>query len=160
MAVIVVGVDGSDSSQEALRFAAREARLRGSTLRAVIAANITTTAYGGFSGFGPDVEPTNFEEKTRAALDKAVDALGVLADVDIERVVDFGSPVQVLIEESRGAELLVVGSRGHGGFVGVLLGSVSHQCALHACCPVVIVRPIAQSSADRPATLSADAPQD
>jgi nucleotide-binding universal stress UspA family protein len=93
-------------------------------------------------------------------LDEAVDSLGEQTGIEIERVVDIGSPVQVLIEESRSAELLVVGSRGRGGFVGILLGSVSHQCAMHACCPIVIVRPVALDNADRPATSSADNPQD
>jgi nucleotide-binding universal stress UspA family protein len=160
MAVIVVGVDGSESSREALRFAVREARLRGSALRAVMASNIMTTAYAIFGGFGPDINPTNLEERSRSALDEAVDSLGEQTGIEIERVVDIGSPVQVLIEESRSAELLVVGSRGRGGFVGILLGSVSHQCAMHACCPIVIVRPVALDNADRPATSSADNPQD
>ena len=60
--------------------------------------------------------------------------------VEIERRVVEGAPGAVLVEESRGADLLVVGSRGHGGFAGLLLGSVSQQCAHHAECPVVIVR--------------------
>ena len=59
--------------------------------------------------------------------------------VDIERRVVVGAPGAVLVAESREADLLVVGSRGHGGFAGLLLGSVSQQCAHHAACPVVIV---------------------
>jgi nucleotide-binding universal stress UspA family protein len=60
--------------------------------------------------------------------------------VTIERHVDQGAPAAVLVEESRGADMLVVGSRGHGGFAQLLLGSVSPQCAQHVFCPVVIVR--------------------
>ena len=138
---IVVGVDGSKGSHEALLFAVEEARLRGARVRAVMASFVTSLAYSGMSGFGPDIDPTQLEDASRAALDTAVDAIGEQADVEIERVLDFGQPAQVLIEEGRGAELLVVGPRGHGGFVGLLLGSVSHECALHASCPVVIVHP-------------------
>ncbi|HXT43555.1 MAG TPA: universal stress protein [Pseudonocardiaceae bacterium] len=140
MATIVVGVDGSQSAQEALRVAVDEARLRGAVLRAVMAWDVSTMAYGGMSGFGPDIDPTVVEEGARAALDSAVDALGEQATgVEVERVMRMGRPAQVLVEEARGADLLVVGSRGHGGFAGLLLGSVSHQCALHAPCPVLIV---------------------
>lgn len=142
MATIVVGVDGSDSAQEALRFAVQEARLRGAGVRAVMGVYLITTAYGGMSGWGPGgtgLDPTELEENARAALDRAVDALGEQGDVEVERVVDFGQPAQVLVDEARGADLLVVGSRGHGGFAGLLLGSVSHQCSMHASCPVVIV---------------------
>jgi nucleotide-binding universal stress UspA family protein len=138
MATIVVGVDGSDGAQEALRDAIQEARLRGAGLRVVTAWHVSTMAYGG--GLAPDVDPSMFEKSARAALDAALAALGEQADgVVIERAVRMGQPAQVLVEEARGADLLVVGSRGHGGFVGLLLGSVSHQCALHASCPVVIV---------------------
>ncbi len=143
MAMIVVGVDGSDSAQAALRFAVQEARLRGAGVRAVMGVYLLTMAYGEMSGWGPSgpgVDPTELEEGARAALDRAVDALGEPADVQVERVVDFGQPAQVLIDEARDADLLVVGSRGHGGFAGLVLGSVSHQCAMHASCPVVIVR--------------------
>jgi nucleotide-binding universal stress UspA family protein len=142
MATIVVGVDGSASAQEALRFAVQEAQLRGAGVRAVMGVYLATMAYGGMAGWGPagtGLDPTELEERARAALDTAVDALGEPADMQVERVVDFGQPAQVLIEEARGAELLVVGSRGHGGFAGLMLGSVSHQCAMHASCPVVIV---------------------
>lgn len=160
MPMIVVGVDGSDSAQEALRFAVREARLRGSAVRAVMASNITTTAYAGIGGFGPDADPTKLEETARTVLDEAVDSVAEGCDVEIDRVLDVGQPVQVLIEESRDAELLVVGSRGRGGFAGMLLGSVSHQCAMHAHCPVVIVRPTVTGGPDasRAVELDRDAP--
>lgn len=140
MATIVVGVDGSKSAQEALHVAVDEARLRGAGLRAVMAWSVSTMAYGGMSGFGPALDPTVLEDGARAALDSAVDALGDQeTDVEVQRVLRMGQPAQVLLDEARGADLLVVGSRGHGGFAGLLLGSVSHQCALHASCPVLIV---------------------
>ena len=63
----------------------------------------------------------------------------------IERRVVEGAPATVLVDESRQADLLVVGSRGHGGFAGLLLGSVSQQCAHHAACPVVIVHATAKA---------------
>ncbi|HEY9413259.1 MAG TPA: universal stress protein [Pseudonocardia sp.] len=142
MATIIVGVDGSDSAQEALRFAVDEARLRSAGVRAVMGIDLVTVA-AGMAGWGPTgaaLDPTALEHRARAALDQAVDVLGEPADVKVERVVKYGQAAQVLIEEAGGAELLVVGSRGHGGFAGLILGSVSHQCATHAACPVVIVR--------------------
>jgi nucleotide-binding universal stress UspA family protein len=69
------------------------------------------------------------------------EAIPDAGDIRIERRVVEGAAAAVLVEESRGADLLVVGSRGHGGFAQLLLGSVSQQCAHHAECPVVIVRP-------------------
>jgi nucleotide-binding universal stress UspA family protein len=139
MATIVVGVDGSVGAREALLHALGEARLRGARLRAVAAWHMSTMAYAG-GGFAPGIDPAVFEESARAELDAALAALGSQADgVEIDRVVRMGQPAQVLVEEARGAELLVVGSRGHGGFAGLLLGSVSHQCAMYASCPVVVV---------------------
>lgn len=137
-ATVVVGVDGSDGSQDALLFAVREAGMRGAVLRAVLAWEPDTMAYSG-GAWGPMIDPTGLEEGARAALDAAVDKVDDGA-VPIERVLATGRAAQVLIEESDGAELLVVGSRGHGGFAGLLLGSVGHQCAQHAPCPVAIVR--------------------
>ena len=105
----------------------------------VTAWHMSTMAYGA-AGLSPGIDPTVFEESASAASEAALAALGEQAHgVEIERVVRIGQPAQVLIEEARSADLLVVGSRGHGGFVGLLLGSVSHQCALHASCPIVIV---------------------
>ncbi len=140
MAMIVVGVDGSTSAKQALSFAVQEATLRDARLRAVAGWHMSTMGYEGV-GFGPDIDPSIFDMSAAAALEAALDALGERANgLEIERVVRMGGPAEVLVEEARSADLLVVGSRGHGGFVGLLLGSVSHQCAMHASCPVVIVR--------------------
>ena len=140
MSEIVVGVDGSQSAQAALRFALDEARRRGAVVRAVAAWHVPGTAYEG--AFGPpepgsvdDLEPHAREALEQALVAAAEDAVGV----DVESVVKEGAPARVLIEEACDADLLVVGSRGLGGFRGLLLGSVSQQCAHHAPCPVVIV---------------------
>lgn len=139
MATIVVGVDGSDGAQEALHVAIQEARLRGAGLRVVTAWHMPATAYGA-AVFTPEVDPADFEANASTTLDEALAALGEQSSgVEIERVVRMGQPALVLIEEARSADLLIVGSRGHGGFADLLLGSVSHQCALHASCPVLIV---------------------
>ncbi len=143
-ASVVVGVDGSDGGRAALDFAVREAHMRGAVLRAVLAWQPDTMAYSG-GAWGPMIDPTGLEEGARAALDAAVDEVDG-ATVPIERVLATGRAAQVLVEESGGAELLVVGSRGHGGFAGLLLGSVSQQCAQHALCPVAIVREPAEAT--------------
>lgn len=77
---------------------------------------------------------------SRAALDAAVAAVSA-DEVPVEGRLVQGHPASVLIDASAHADLLVVGSRGHGGFVGALLGSVSHRCVAHAACPVVVVPP-------------------
>jgi nucleotide-binding universal stress UspA family protein len=139
MATVVVGVDGSDGAQEALRVAVREARLRGARLRVVAAWHLPAMTYGGVV-FSPDIDQADFKDSASGALETALAALGGQAHgVQVERIVRMGQPALGLLEEARGADLLVVGSRGHGGFAGLLLGSVSHQCALHAACPVLIV---------------------
>jgi nucleotide-binding universal stress UspA family protein len=133
---VVVGVDGSAGSLEALRWALEEARLRTVRLRAIhswiylnalvpaLAADATTTA----------------QQAAETVLDHAFAALGDTDDVEVERAIVQGPAAQVLIDAVSEHDLLVVGSRGHSGFAGLLLGSVSHQCAQHAPCPVVIVR--------------------
>jgi nucleotide-binding universal stress UspA family protein len=140
MVRIVVGVDGSTSSKEALRWALDEARLRGATLRVVYAWKMPL--YVG-NGFAPVAIPGRKALRAAAVarLDEAVaTALRDVHDVRIERKAVEGSAASVLLEEADGANLLVIGSRGHGGFAGLLLGSVGQQCASHAQCPVVIVR--------------------
>ena len=146
MNLIVVGVDQSEGAKAALVFAHEEARLRGATLRAVHAWQLGYNGYFGYAGFegaapavGGDI--SELREAAAAALDATVrEALPGAGDVKIEQRVIEGTAGAVLIDESRSADLLVVGSRGHGGFAQLLLGSVSQQCAHHAACPVVIVR--------------------
>ncbi|MFE5834676.1 universal stress protein [Streptomyces sp. NPDC056488] len=135
---VVVGVDGSPASHAALRWALRHARRTGATVHAVGAYDLPGA--GGWSA--PAVDVLFDEEQARRSLSEELAA--VLApddDVPLVQHVVRGNPAQVLIDESDGAELLVVGSRGRGGFASLLLGSVSQQCAAHASCPVVIVRP-------------------
>ena len=99
---------------------------------------VAPLAYSG--GFAAAVDPHDYEESAEAVGEEALAALREeLVGVDVERLAKQGQAAQVLLEEARGADLLVVGSRGHGGFAGLLLGSVSQQVAHHASCPVVIV---------------------
>lgn len=146
MNLIVVGVDHSEGAKAALAFAHEEARLRGATLRAVHAWQFGYNGYIDYTGFGgvaPAVggDISELREAATAALDATVrEALPSPGDVKVEQRVVEGTAGAVLVDESRNADLLVVGSRGHGGFAQLLLGSVSQQCALHAACPVVIVR--------------------
>jgi nucleotide-binding universal stress UspA family protein len=144
MGVIIVGVDHSAGAEEALRFAFDEAQLRRTTLRAVHAWRFGYIGAASLEGavpvLGADLE--EHRSAARAVLDAMIrEAIPEARDVEIERRVVEGAAAAVLVEESRGADLLVVGSRGHGGFAQLLLGSVSQQCAHHAECPVVIVRP-------------------
>ena len=140
--LVVVGVDSSDGARAALRFALEEAKLRQATLRVVHTWQFGYIGVSGIEGFSP-VVGADLGELRRTA-EVALDAVlhEVAADPDgvvIERRVSEGAPATVLVDESRNADLLVVGSRGHGGFAGLLLGSVGQQCAHHAACPVVIV---------------------
>jgi nucleotide-binding universal stress UspA family protein len=138
--VIVVGVDHSAGAMVALRFGLEEARLRQASLRAVHAWQFGSLGAPGIErslGYRLD----DFRAAAEDTLDATVrEAIPDVGDVEIERQVVEGAPAEVLVGESLGADLLVVGSRGHGGFAQLLLGSVSHQCAHHAACPVVIVR--------------------
>jgi nucleotide-binding universal stress UspA family protein len=136
---VVVGVDGSEAAGNALRWAAAEARLRESRLLIVHAWSqaymdvLLVGPLGGFSEAGGDMRrmAEMLLEKAAAEVDDE--------SVEIEsRLVEGGAP-EVLVAAAAEADLLVVGSRGHGGFAGLLLGSVSQQCAHHAHCPVVIV---------------------
>jgi nucleotide-binding universal stress UspA family protein len=148
MRTIVVGVDGSPASLAALRFALGEARLRRTRLLALHAWVLPLTeAPGPFlldlpSPAGPPVQELSADlgRAADALLAAALDEVAEVAEgVEVERRVVEGPAASMLVEASEGADLLVVGSRGHGGFHGLLLGSVSQQCAQHARCPVVIV---------------------
>lgn len=147
MDVIVVGVDQSEPAKEALRFAFEEAKLRHAKLRVVHAWQYGTIGAAEGGGFYPVVgaDVREVREAARQALEQTLrKSLPDTDSVEVEQRVLEGTPAGVLVGESRDADLLVVGSRGHGGFAGLLLGSVSQQVAHHAACPVVIVRPMAK----------------
>ena len=138
--MIVVGVDGSEESREALRWALGEAELRGSAVRAVHAWS-RPIAFGGPIMPPQALDPSALRDRAQDSLDSAVDEIaGEGPAVAVERLVEEGAAADVLVRAAEGADLLVVGSRGHGGFAGLLLGSVSPQCAQHAPCAVVIAR--------------------
>ncbi len=141
--LIVVGVDGSDSSRKALEWAYDEAAHHGAPLVVVTTwqpptlpmspsyANLSLEEYGD----QPRREALDLLERFTAALVPKDPA------VDVRTSVEEGkNPAKVLIERSKEADLVVVGSRGHDGFVGMLLGSVSQHLVAHAECPVVVVR--------------------
>lgn len=135
---IVVGVDGSACAQAALEWAVREADLRGATVCAVHAWHYPYS--GDPIGMTPLLGDA-FDVLEKAAhdeLDAAVDAVNTLPE-PIEKRVSAGAAAALLLDAAKGASLLVVGTRGRGGFAGLLLGSVSQQVAHHSPCPVVIV---------------------
>ncbi len=154
--VVVVGVDGSAGADAGLRWAAAEARLRKTSLRVVHAWTFSYPGVGGYGYLGATLDdfPGGLSDLHRAAedlLERATEGLEA-EGVEIERTVVEGAPAAVLVGAATAGDLLVVGSRGHGGFSGLLLGSVSQQCAHHAPCPVVIVHapePSAGESAEK-----------
>ena len=137
---IVVGVDGSDGSLAALSFALDEARDHRATVEAVWAWH-HPRSYG-WAATLDDWDPVTDADRILADALKAVTAGGP-PPVKVSLRVAEGQPADVLVRVAAGADLLVVGSRGHGGFAGLLLGSVSQQCTHHAPCPVVVVPPLA-----------------
>ena len=136
---IVVGIDGSHSSLEALRWAGRQAELTRSALHVIMTWE-WPLSYGWAMPFPSDYDP---EEGVRKVLDEAVADLRVTcSSLDITAKVMCGHPAPLLVEASKGADLLVVGSRGHGEFAGMLIGSVSEFCATNAHCPVLVHRAV------------------
>lgn len=143
--MIVVGVDGSDGSRDALRWALGQARATGEAIRAVAAWDVPVNF-----GYPPGYEDFDWSASARQALDDAVaDVVGEQRDVSVAKEVYRGHASNILVDASREADLLVVGSRGHGAVVGMLIGSVSQHCVQHAECPVVVVRPARKHGAAR-----------
>ena len=137
---IVVGVDGSESSRAALAWAVRQAALTGATVDAVHAWYIPAT-YGYGYGYAMVMPVPDLEKIAVQVIDKAVAEVADLAPgVEIRALTVEGNPAQALLDAAKDADLLVVGSRGHGGFAQALLGSVSQHCVHHADCPVVVIR--------------------
>ena len=140
---LIVGVDGSPDATRALDWAIDEARRR--NMRVLLVHGVEVGAAAA-SPYGTGMVLEQLEEAGRMVLAEAeqrVTAAGLEADTRMA----VGSGAHALIEASRDAQLMVVGSRGHGGFVGMLLGSVSAACTHHAHCPVVVVRPEASKAA-------------
>jgi nucleotide-binding universal stress UspA family protein len=134
---IVVGVDGSDSSLAALEWAARQAELTGATLE-LLTAWAWPTTYGAPLGFPPGFDPVADAKKVLETA--AAKVLAAHPGLEIHITVAEGHPSPALVKASQGASLLVVGSRGHGEFAGMLLGSVGEHCATNAHCPVLVLR--------------------
>lgn len=135
---IVVGLDGSQASNEALKWAAEEAKLLGATVEAIHAWQLPPTY-----GWGPVVPSPNLDlsENAQATVREALkEVFGESVPDYVHATIVEGQAAHSLIEAAKGAHLLVVGSHGRGGFAGMLLGSVSQQCVQHATCPVVVIR--------------------
>ncbi len=136
---IVVGVDGSETASAALRWAAAEAEVHGATIVAVHAWHDVYLG-GAYPAASTMLVPSLYRDAAQGVLDAAVDLEeGVEPQVTFERVLVHGSPTHALLEAAKGADMIVVGSRGRGGFGGLLLGSVSQQVVHHAPCPVVVI---------------------
>jgi nucleotide-binding universal stress UspA family protein len=133
---IVVGVDGSQPSREALRWALNYADLIHGEVDAVICWTFPTS--GAWAG-GVMTEWNPEEDATKALAATVSEVLGSGSGGRLTQLVRQGYAARVLLDETKDAQLLVVGSRGHGGFAGLLLGSVSANCAEHAQCPVLVV---------------------
>ena len=133
--VIVVGVDGSPSSQRAVRWASQQAKLTGATLRAVSSwrwPNYITIVPPG----------VDLASDTRRTLDEVLEvALAGSEDLSVTRHVIEGPPGPALLTQAQDASLLVIGAQGRAAFPGMLLGSVAEYCVRHGSCPVVVVRP-------------------
>ncbi|KJK40804.1 universal stress protein UspA [Streptomyces variegatus] len=156
--LVVVGVDGSTSSLAAVEVAAREARLRGAGLRVVHAFVVWPATHVPLGP--PPLEPPEppeggLRDMAHRLVTEAVErARTVAPDVDTSHVVVTAEPVTALEAQSRAAELVVVGSRGMGGFVGLLAGSTAVHLAAHGSCPVLVVRE--QPHADGPIVVGVD----
>jgi nucleotide-binding universal stress UspA family protein len=140
---IVVGVEGSGGAKAALRWALSEAVYRSAVVEVVTAYASTYVPASPDFNYVP-LDPADLESEVAAMQDRVITAVvDSLPDntVEIRRSIVRGRPAEALIEAAVGADMLVVGSRGRGGFRGLLLGSVSQQIAHHGSCPVVIVRP-------------------
>lgn len=137
--VVVVGVDGSDPSIAALNWAGRYGAATGASVQALHIWHYPTGA-----GLPPGITPESVTDEVtanqRKELGEAIDKAHLDPDAHVEARIAYGHPAQVLIDESKTASLLVLGYKGHGGFTGMLTGSVSLQVVHHAECPVVVVR--------------------
>ena len=147
---IVVGVEGSEGSLRALRWAIHEAHTRGGTVQAVIVYDWFGTEAALLAGLSPEAE----RDRARDTLDAAVERVrNPNAHVPVATEVLEGNAAVQLAEAARDADLLVVGSRGHGPVHHAVLGSVSEGCIRHASCPVVVL-PVPHETTTHPADIA------
>jgi nucleotide-binding universal stress UspA family protein len=152
---IVVGVDGSDRSRHALEWAIGEAALRNASLEVIAVRQVAVDNWG----LNPLHMPTDEKEReqVRAAaqqmVDKTAAQVGYKRPPSVHVRAITGIPAEVLLDVSRDADLLVLGSRGAGSFRRMLLGSVTSHIVHHAVCPVTVIPP--RKEADRPAAAPA-----
>jgi nucleotide-binding universal stress UspA family protein len=138
--IVVVGIDGSPESVAALAWAGHYAAATGATVRAVRAWHFPAAAGLPPEGRAPQPVTSEIQQRIRDGLGEAIATANLTPSVQVETEVACGHPVQVLVDASKTAGLLVVGHRGHGGFTEMLTGSVAMHCVSHAACPVVVVR--------------------
>lgn len=138
MSRIVVGVDSSEHGTRALRWAVAEARLRDSSLE--VLHSVAPDDLPAYPVVRPRPQDSELKEAGDRLLAEAVEKVDV-GDVEVTTTAVVGPPAERLCEAARGADLLVMGARGLGGFKGLLLGSATQQAVSHAPCPVVVVVP-------------------
>jgi len=138
--VVVAGIDGSPESVAALGWAGHYAAATGAAVRVVRAWHFPTAAGLPPEGRAPQAVTSEIEQRMRDEVADAIAKANVPASVQVDTVIGYGHPAQVLIDESKTSNLLVVGHRGHGGFHDMLTGSVALHCVSHAACPVVVIR--------------------
>jgi nucleotide-binding universal stress UspA family protein len=139
---IIVGVDGSGHSQRALEWAMKEAAVRETPLTVMTVHELIRGYYGAMVEYPDDpVRAEKTRQLVQAESDAVADGLGDAAPASVTVRVTFGSVVEELVTAAKDADMLVVGSRGAGGFSRLLMGSVSSLVTLHATCPVVVIPP-------------------
>ncbi|MEV7870730.1 universal stress protein [Streptomyces sp. NPDC088124] len=135
---IMAGGDGSEQSKAALRWAVAQAELTGGVVEAVFA---WQNPYYWYGWSPPEEGPFDFDKQARSSLARAIiDAIGLDQPVRVTQRVMEGNPARALLDAVQGADLLVVGNRGHRGFTHALPGSVGQHCVQHAPYPVVVIR--------------------
>jgi nucleotide-binding universal stress UspA family protein len=134
---IVVGVDGSRNADAALRWAIDEGRRRDASVEVVHAWHMPLAAP--YPGLSTDVDMTTIEKAARETIDQAIGRAKLTTKDRVGKVIALSGPSSLLLETAKGADLVVVGSRGLSAAKGAVLGSVSHQVTLHAPCPVVVI---------------------
>jgi nucleotide-binding universal stress UspA family protein len=139
--LVVVGVDGSAESVAAMRWAAHYAKATGARLRAVMAWHYPAAVGPAPVGVAPAQVTDEVRQHMQDTLDRIIaEVVPDAAAGSVETGIIYGHPAQVLLDESEKADLLVVGNRGHGGFTGMLVGSVSVHLVSNASCPVTVIR--------------------